>query len=114
MAGLDPAIRSNIEITQFFLDGRVKHGHEKGDISPRRVDEGVPLAPIESEKLTARLKPPRLFLREFQFDAAIPPEVRFRPALGKRLKLAEPRRHKPVRRHTLGHEIFHDRNGAAG
>jgi hypothetical protein len=63
--GLDPAIRSNIEITQFFLDGRVKHGHEKGDISPRRVDEGVPLAPIESEKLTARLKPPAYFSVSF-------------------------------------------------
>jgi hypothetical protein len=34
MAGLDPAIQSNIEILSFFLDGRVKHGHDKGRVSP--------------------------------------------------------------------------------
>ncbi len=28
--GLDTAIQSNIEMPRFFLDGRVKHGHDKG------------------------------------------------------------------------------------
>jgi hypothetical protein len=29
--GSGPAIRSTIEILRFFLDGRVKHGHDNGD-----------------------------------------------------------------------------------
>ncbi len=28
MAGLDPAIQYTIEMFSFFLDGRVKHGHD--------------------------------------------------------------------------------------
>jgi hypothetical protein len=29
IAGLDPAIQSQIEIACFFLDGRAGHGHDK-------------------------------------------------------------------------------------
>jgi hypothetical protein len=35
MAGLDPAIQTRIEMLRFFLDGRVKHGHDEGKILPR-------------------------------------------------------------------------------
>jgi hypothetical protein len=31
MAGLDPAIQTAIEMFKFFLDGRVKHGHDEGE-----------------------------------------------------------------------------------
>jgi hypothetical protein len=33
--GLDPAIQTRIEMLRFFLDGRVKHGHDEGKILPR-------------------------------------------------------------------------------
>jgi hypothetical protein len=33
--GLDPAIQIVIEMFRFFLDGRVKHGHDEGGIWPR-------------------------------------------------------------------------------
>jgi hypothetical protein len=33
--GSGPAIQSNIEMLSFFLDGRVKHGHDEERFLPR-------------------------------------------------------------------------------
>jgi hypothetical protein len=53
LAGLDPAIQSDIAMLRFFLDGRVKHGHEKGislTVSPHS-SQSVPATLTESERL---------------------------------------------------------------